>query len=154
MQKPVLKPLFGEILTENDKPPVYMGGKERVISFTSEDHKRMDMTETQMSKHTLLIGGIGSGKTNCFNFIVRDLSTHMTREDVMIIFDTKGDFYGEFYDEVFDCVIANSWEFAPVTSYWNIFREIEFGGRQQADRELIAKEIAKALFEDRKNAHV
>ncbi|MCR5160741.1 MAG: type IV secretion system DNA-binding domain-containing protein [Lachnospiraceae bacterium] len=148
---PDVKILFGKRLTRDDMPPVCSDEKDIMLTFFSDNNLIMDVTESQLSKHTLLIGGIGSGKTNCFNFIVSGLNGRMTSKDVMLIFDTKGDFYGKFFDKRSDCVIGNSWNFLPVTSYWNIFREIEFGGRLRSEKELMAKEIAKSLFEDRKN---
>ena len=148
---PEVKVLFGKRLTPEDRPPQCSNKKDIMLSFISDNEDIMDVTESQLSKHTLLIGGIGSGKTNCFNFIVSGLNCMMTSKDVMLIFDTKGDFYGKFFDKRSDCVIGNSWNFLPETSYWNIFREIEFGGRLRSEKELMAKEIAKALFEDRKN---
>lgn len=46
-----------------------------------------------LSRHMLLLGGIGTGKSNAFNHIIRNTRSNLTNEDVMIIFDTKGDFY-------------------------------------------------------------
>ena len=112
----------------------------------------MDISESQLSKHIMLIGAIGTGKTNCFYFLIQNLDMRMTASDIMILFDTKGDFYEKFYKNNVDYLIGNSWEFRDKTSYWNIFREIEYGGRTRAEKELTAKEIAKSLFEDRKNS--
>ena len=53
-----------------------------------------------LSRHMLLLGGIGTGKSNAFNHIIRNTRSNLTNEDVMIIFDTKGDFYKEFTDQV------------------------------------------------------
>ena len=50
----------------------------------------------QLSRHMLLLGGIGTGKSNAFNHIIRSVRRSMTQNDVMVIFDTKGDFYNEF----------------------------------------------------------
>ena len=148
--RPGTRVLYGDMLTEADLPPRNLQGKDN-IHFVSTDMKVMSMTPEQLSRHTLLIGGIGSGKTNCFNLILRNLNARMKMTDVMLIFDTKGDFYQEFYQEGLDYVIANAWEYQDQTVFWNIFREIEMGGRLRSEKELTAKEIAKALFEDRKN---
>ena len=59
-----------------------------------------------LSRHMLLLGGIGTGKSNAFNHIIRNTRSNLTNEDVMIIFDTKGDFYKEFYRPG-DVVISN-----------------------------------------------
>ena len=79
-----------------------------------------------LSRHMVLLGGIGTGKTNTFNQIIRQLRQTMTADDVMIIFDTKGDFYKAFYRPG-DIVISND-ETATGpdgVDYWNIFNEIE-----------------------------
>ena len=67
----------------------------------------------------------------------------MNRDDVMIIFDTKGDFREKFYRRG-DVVISND-EYAAGhdgLNFWNIFREIDTGA--QRDESIV--EIAKTLF--------
>lgn len=101
------------------------------------------LNEDLLSKHLLLLGGIGTGKTNAFFQIVRQLRQTMTKEDVMIVFDTKGDFYRAFYRPG-DIVISNdSTATGPSgENYWNIFREI--GDADRAEETII--EISKSLF--------
>lgn len=96
-----------------------------------------------LSRHMMLLGGIGTGKTNTFNQIIRQLRHTMTQEDIMIIFDTKGDFYKEFYQPG-DIVISNDNTATGPNGadYWNIFNEIE---RDDHMEENIV-EIAKSLF--------
>ena len=99
--------------------------------------------ENLLSRHILLLGGIGTGKTNTFNQIIAQLRESMTRDDVMIIFDTKGDFYNAFYRPG-DIVISNDQSATGPNGrdYWNIFNEIE---RDEHMEENIV-EIAKSLF--------
>ena len=90
-----------------------------------------------------MLGGIGTGKTNAFFQIVNQLGGKLTDEDVMIIFDTKGDFYHEFYTPG-DIVISND---STATGsgeldYWNIFNEIEPGEHMLES----VIEISKSLF--------
>ena len=96
-----------------------------------------------LSRHMLLLGGIGTGKTNAFNQIIRQLRQTMTRDDIMIIFDTKGDFYKEFYRSG-DIVISNdstaTGSYGP--DYWNIFNEIELDEHMEEN----IVEISKSLF--------
>lgn len=99
-----------------------------------------------LSRHLMLLGGIGTGKTNAFFQIVRQLRAGITRDDVMIIFDTKGDFYREFYRPG-DVVISND-ETATGqdgTDYWNIFNEIELDEHMEEN----IVEISKSLFRDK-----
>ena len=96
-----------------------------------------------LSRHMVLLGGIGTGKTNTFNQIMTQLRESMTQDDVMIIFDTKGDFYNTFYRPG-DIVISNDNTATGSTGkdYWNIFNEIE---RDEHMEENIV-EISKSLF--------
>ena len=99
--------------------------------------------ENLLSRHMVLLGGIGTGKTNTFNQIIGQLRQTMTREDVMIIFDTKGDFYRTFYRPG-DVVISNDHTATGPqgADYWNIFNEIEPGDHMEET----SVEIAKSLF--------
>lgn len=96
-----------------------------------------------LSRHLLLLGGIGTGKTNAFNQIIRQLRYSMTRDDIMIIFDTKGDFYKEFYQRG-DIVISNDNTAMGYNGpdYWNIFNEIEHDDHMEEN----IVEISKSLF--------
>jgi hypothetical protein len=91
----------------------------------------------------MFLGGIGTGKTNALEQIISQINRVMTQNDVMIIFDTKGDFYRSFYRPG-DVVISNDENAAGPDGpdYWNIFYEIENDDRME---ENIA-EISKALF--------
>lgn len=99
-----------------------------------------------LSRHMMLLGGIGTGKTNTFNQLIKQLKQTMTRDDIMIIFDTKGDFYKEFYQPG-DIVISNDGTATGPNGpdYWNIFNEIEQDDHM--DDNII--EIAKSLFHEK-----
>lgn len=147
---------WGDTLSQKVTVPICKDENRMISFYSSEDngriHSVLELSNTMCSKHVLMIGGIGSGKTNTFYQIIDDLDANITSEDVMLIFDSKGDFYSLFFEEDFDCVIGNSSIFADSTCYWNIFREIEYGGVLRDEKELMAKEIAKSLFENRKNS--
>lgn len=99
-----------------------------------------------LSRHLMFLGGIGTGKTNALEQLIGQLRYSMTQNDVMIIFDTKGDFYRRFYRPG-DVVISND-ETATGSNgedYWNIFNEIEYGSRMEEN----IVEISKALFNQR-----
>lgn len=104
------------------------------------------LNEKLLSQHLLLVGGIGSGKTNTFNHIMNSLSYQLGQQDVMIIFDTKGDFYKEFYRSG-DIVISNDNIACGVTGvdYWNIINEVD--DDEHLEENVI--EIANALFAER-----
>ena len=67
----------------------------------------------------------------------------MTADDVMIIFDAKGDFYNSFYRPG-DVVISNDYTATESggVDYWNVFNEIE--NDEHMEENIV--EISKALF--------
>lgn len=99
-----------------------------------------------LSRHILFLGGIGTGKTNAFFQVMKQLRNCMTKEDVMIVFDTKGDFYKEFYRPG-DVVISNDDTATGPNGvdYWNIFNEIELD--EHMEENII--EISKTLFRNK-----
>ena len=103
----------------------------------------LPISEDLFSKHLLFLGGIGTGKTNAILQIITQLRKTMTSNDVMVIFDTKGDFYKEFYRKG-DIVISNDDKATGPNGpdYWNIFREI---GMDTSIEDSIS-EITRTLF--------
>ena len=103
----------------------------------------LPLDEAILSRHMMFLGGIGTGKTNAFSQIINQLRQTVTQEDVMIIFDTKGDFYHEFYQPG-DVVISNDETAAGEegADYWNIFQEIETDEHMEDN----IVEIARTLF--------
>lgn len=123
------------------------------ITFNSNDGSSFSLNKSLLSRHILLLGGIGVGKTNTFNHLLRDLfekRIEEVKDNVTVIFDTKGDFFKEFYSPG-DIVIANGKDYENTTYYWNIFEDIKAAGDEES-QELMCREIAKALFSDRKSA--
>ena len=102
--------------------------------------------EGTLSKHMILLGAIGMGKSNAMNNIVRSVRTTMNRNDVMVIFDTKGDYYKEFFTPG-DVVISNDNRATngARADYWNLFGEVMIDKRWEEN----ATEIAKTIFADR-----
>lgn len=100
-----------------------------------------------LSKHILLIGGTGCGKTNVFNFFIQQLKRKMSVEDVMLVFDTKGDFFAKFYSKD-DIVIANSKRYAQYAMKWNIYKEILVDGWDDDDVYNNTYEITHSLFKE------
>lgn len=104
--------------------------------------------EDVISKHMMLLGGTGCGKSTLFYHIIEQLKKKMTADDVMIIFDSKGDFYSKFFNKK-DCVIGNSPQYIQQSERWNIFKEILADGWDERQVMMNATEICKALFEER-----
>ena len=119
-----------------------------------EDSKNPDnffmLNPEIMSKHILLLGGAGCGKTNVFNLIVSQLrdGEFDNSQDIFIVFDTKGDFYRNF-GMPGDLVLGNSKEYRNISVHWNVFEEVLAAGEEPEEYEMSAKEMAAALFEGR-----
>lgn len=130
-------------------PPRYMNNGSGVI--LPGTHKgvptKLVVDNDMMSKHMMLIGGTGCGKTNVFNYFIKQLKQKMSQDDVMLVFDTKGDFYSEFYRPD-DAVIGNSKKYLQSTLKWNIYKEILVDGWDDNDVYNNTYEIAHSLFKE------
>ena len=138
-------PIFGDKLcdhcTYSEDKPIYMmpGVNKHGETIAIPIGKKI------LSRHMLFLGGIGTGKTNAINCFLRNTRRCLTDDDVLIIFDTKGDFYRDFYMPG-DIVISNDDRASggEGADYWNIFNEV------MADDRLVenVSEIAKVLFSE------
>lgn len=75
----------------------------------------------------LAIGAPGTGKTNIFNICLKYLLNAQGERDVIVIFDTKGDYLETFGSQIPDSqkiVIGNGEKYRKITSYHNIFAEV------------------------------
>lgn len=140
-------PIFGRVL-ESAMP---YQATNPLITISGECNKfkaKFSMDESILSKHLLLIGGTGCGKTNVFYHIIDQLKKKMTQNDVMIVFDTKGDFFSKFFTPGKDCVIANTKQYEKEASLWNIFKEIIADGWEQESLEANISELSWAIFQE------
>lgn len=94
----------------------------------------------------LAVGSIGSGKTNTLYFIVNQIIKQITDNDIIIFFDSKGDFLRRFY-RFGDYVIGNPIQYSEYKlSYWNIYEELKAASGEREDS---IREIATSLFRKR-----
>ena len=108
------------------------------------DGCEIPLSESVLSKHVLYTGTIGTGKTTAMFQLLRQLIDKMNEDDVMIVFDTKGDFAKEFYRPGKDIIISSD---DKATAYWNIFKEVLINGEEHTEENLL--EIVNSLFEDK-----
>ena len=109
--------------------------------------ERVKLDKTDISRHTLFVGGTGAGKTNVIYELTRQLKSKMNISDTMIIFDTKRDFVN--LHEKDDFVISNYDQEVPSEcGLWNIFMEIVADGWSKEAIELNTNEIAELIFSD------
>lgn len=139
--------LYGTLLKENptpwiEKPQIIFPGRGYA------DRKRFGLDAKLLSRHVLLLGGSGCGKTNTFQFAMQQVLPTLGEEDIAIVFDTKGEFYDLFYKPG-DYVVGNSPAFRAKSHIWNIFDEVLADGWDNYAISTNAREIAGALFHGR-----
>ncbi len=142
------KVIFGHEVAENIVSEL---PNSRVLFEDSTNPKSyFTLNEEVMSKHILLLGGAGSGKTNVFNIMVSQLrdGQYDDSQDVFIVFDTKGDFEKNF-KKPGDLFLGNGKQYRSQSVEWNIYEEVLADGDDPEDYELNAMEMAAALFEGR-----
>ena len=141
------KPLYGDVLseiqpfTESGVAIASIPGKNKNTAYS------LPLSQELLSKHCLLLGGTGSGKTNLIYHIISQIKPKLSNEDVMIVFDTKGDYLKKFHSRS-DIVISNNSIHHGIASYWNIYREIAADGWEDSKVVLNANEIAWSLFQE------
>lgn len=140
--------IHGDDVTQNDMPQIVASPGCVSIPGSFHNHKTLlQIDQDTLSKHILLIGGTGCGKTNVFYFFVDQLKKSMTKNDVMVIFDTKGDYYDRFYSPG-DVVIANTSKYDDISSNWNVYREIAINGWNNRDIINNTYEITRSFFKE------
>lgn len=102
--------------------------KSPFVAFQDpETQKIFGINKDMLAYGLLAIGAPGTGKTNFFNMILDRMLTTMQPTDVVVIFDTKGDYLETFGSRIPDnekVVIGNGEVYREVTSYHNIFAEV------------------------------
>lgn len=138
--------IYGTSLSENQQILQPIPSFVDIPCFRENERFTLQLSEETLSKHVLLIGGIGSGKTNLLYYIVDAIKEKLTSNDVMLIFDTKGDYISRFFRTDTDVVIANSAKYVGTTKKWNIYKEIAIDGFGDKQINENAREIINSLF--------
>lgn len=139
--------VYGNLLENNGLP---VDSPKSVIHVPGEfkgGKATFGLTEEMLSKHILLVGGTGCGKTNLFYHMVQQIKSRLSPNDVVLIFDSKGDFYNKFYSRG-DVVIGNSVQYRKISERWSIYEEIISDGRDSVSVFQNTQEICKSLFAD------
>jgi hypothetical protein len=139
------KVLYGTALEKNLIPTIFpddftVPGRFRDIESL------LSLSKELLSRHMLFIGGTGSGKTNALNFFIQDIKNKMTDNDVMIVFDTKGDFERKFFNVEKDVIIGNSPRYRSRSRIWNVYEDILADGWDEDDYLINLNEISASLF--------
>lgn len=142
------KILYGDTLDKNSPPQRKTNYIVRLPGTYKGKPVSFEIDSDTLSKHSLFIGGTGCGKTTLFYHFVSQIRSKMTLDDVMIIFDSKGDFYSKFGNNK-DYVLGNSKQYSSQSVKWNIFREILSDGFKEKDYLLNVQEICNSFFAER-----
>jgi hypothetical protein len=148
--------LFGQSIQENPVP-VWTTNKEHkpfVVFQDPKSRKMIGISKDKLAYGTLIVGDPGGGKTNLINMPVNRLLATLGSNDVLIIFDPKGDYYREFWNVIPEkarIVIGAGQEYSTVTSYHNSFAEIMPRGNNgklvyTTDSDADALELAERLY--------
>jgi type IV secretory pathway TraG/TraD family ATPase VirD4 len=141
--------LYGNTISKNTPPGRVAGAPVLLTGTYADKPSAFTLDNEVLSKHTMLIGATGCGKTTLFNHFVSQIKRSMTNDDVMIVFDSKGDFYSKFFDKHTDIVIGNSKQYAAQSAHWNIYKEILADGWEERDYIINTQEICRSFFEER-----
>jgi type IV secretory pathway TraG/TraD family ATPase VirD4 len=141
--------LYGNSVTQNTPPGISASTLVKLTGTHNGKPSVFTLDSDVLSKHTMLIGGTGCGKTTLFFHFVSQLKRNMTKDDIMIIFDSKGDFYSNFYNKSNDLVIGNSKQYSAISEHWNIYKEILADGMEGSDFIINTQEVCKSFFEER-----
>lgn len=139
--------VYGGLLENNTPPPDMPKAVIHVPGEFRGKKTSFGLTEEMLSKHILLVGGTGCGKTNLFYHMVQQIKARLTPNDVVLIFDSKGDFYSRFYSKD-DIVIGNSVQYRRMSERWSIYEEVIADGKDSVSVFQNTQEICKSLFAD------
>lgn len=149
--------LFGHNIRDNPVPEETADRRRGPFSVFQDpvSGKVIGLNKESLSLGCLAVAAPGGGKTNLFDMILSRLLTDMDNQDVIIIFDTKGDYLAEFGSRIPEeerVVIGSGWEYRKITSYHNLFAEIMPRGVDgklvyTPDSDVDALEIAELFFQ-------
>jgi len=140
--------VYGALVDNNVPPPDIPRALIQINGEFKGSRKPFGISEEMLSKHILLVGGTGSGKTNLFYHFVSQLKKKLSKDDVMLVFDSKGDFYKKFY-AANDIVIGNSALYRKDSTKWSLYEEVVADGKDKVSIAQNTQEICKSLFADR-----
>lgn len=103
------------------------------------------LSESQLHRHVLLVGATGQGKTNALYHLVTALRAMATPRDVLVIFDTKGDYVRRFWCPG-DYVLGGPPPTGEEEDVWNLLEEVR--ATDPARREELVAEMGHIVFDD------
>lgn len=123
------KTILGQSI-EDTPVPVWTADRSRnpFVAFQNpKTQKIFGINKDMLAYGLIAIGAPGTGKTNFLNMTLDRMLVTMQPTDIIIIFDTKGDYLETFGSRIPDSdkiVIGNGESYRRVTFYHNIFAEV------------------------------
>lgn len=123
------KTILGQSI-EDTPVPVWTADRSRnpFVAFQNpKTQKIFGINKDMLAYGLVAIGAPGTGKTNFLNMTLDRMLATMQPTDIIIIFDTKGDYLETFGSRIPDSdkiVIGNGETYRRVTFYHNIFAEV------------------------------
>ena len=123
------KTILGQSI-EDTPVPVWTADRSNnpFVAFQNpKTQKIFGINKDMLAYGLIAIGAPGTGKTNFLNMTLDRMLATMQPTDIIIIFDTKGDYLETFGSRIPDSdkiVIGNGEAYRRVTFYHNIFAEV------------------------------
>lgn len=128
------------------KAPVLDGKPRCTLDATCcGEEVQVGLSDFQLEKGIALIGAPGTGKSTAMSSILRQLRMGMTDQDILFIFDPKGDFRKDLSKEGDIFLGCGSGGRAPNVR-WSLFKEAIAGCRTQGEVDVRVRTIAQRLI--------
>lgn len=119
-----------------------------VVFVDSINNYKLNFSDEDLSRHLLMLGEHGSGKTNVVKLLINQLDADHNK---VLIFDPKGDYRKEFFRPNKDILISANVKDRNKMRYWNMFREIEFSSIYMMEKKESLKEMVASFFKGKEN---
>lgn len=157
-----VRAVFGQNIGENPVPTETSDRTHApfVVFEDPDSGMRIGLNKDSLSLGLLALAAPGGGKTNLVRMILARLLATIAPGDVIIILDTKGDYFAEFGSRIpaeNRVVVGSGSCYQSVTAYHNIFAEIMPRGNDGRlvytgrDCDVDALEMTEHLFQQMKS---
>ncbi|MFT3970027.1 MAG: type IV secretion system DNA-binding domain-containing protein [Micropruina sp.] len=102
----------------------YWGPERPVAAVQGLGAAGLGFDDTALGKHMLFLGSIGSGKTVGMSALVASLRQRLGPDDVLVFFDSKGDYIEQFHRAGDVTLAASPTSSFPNEQRWNLFGEL------------------------------
>ena len=102
----------------------YWGPERPVAAVRGTGAAALGFDDTNLGKHILFLGSIGSGKTVGMSALTASLRQGLGPDDVLVFFDSKGDYIEQFYRPGDVTLSASPTSGFPNEQRWNLFDEL------------------------------